>query len=115
VLGVIGHRDRLVNEQYRDAVLDAVCAAKPRVVQKLVVDQQQRPTIFRTDEDAQQFFVDHGRGLADSEDNARVLARLGWHARRRLADAEAVPRLLLPGVGVLLKCLQLALVGQRRL
>ena len=62
MLGVVGHRDRLVDKKHWDAVLDAVCAAKPGVVEALVVDQQQRPAIFRADEDAQQFFVKRHAG-----------------------------------------------------
>jgi len=60
MFGLVGHRDRLVDEQDRDAVLDAVCAVKPRVVEELVVHQQQRPAVFRAHEDAQQSFVEHG-------------------------------------------------------
>ena len=62
MLGLVGHRDRLVDEQYRDAVLDAVCATKPRVVEELLIHHQQRPSVFRADEDAQQFFVKHHVG-----------------------------------------------------
>ena len=29
MLGVVADRNRLVNQKHRDAVLDAVCAAKP--------------------------------------------------------------------------------------
>jgi hypothetical protein len=61
MLGLVGHRDRFVDEQDRDAVLDAVRAAKPRVVEELVVNQQQRPAVLRADEDAQKFFVEHNR------------------------------------------------------
>src|SRR6476620_10756342 len=96
MLGVVGHRDR-------------------------VVDQQQWPAVFRTDEDAQQLFVEHGRRLADAEVDARILALVrrdpGWlhrsHAGRRLAAAEVVPGLLLTRVRVLHLSLQLALVYQR--
>ena len=62
MLGVVGHRDGLVDEQHRDAVLDAVRAAKPRVVEELVVDQQQGPAVLWADEDAQQLFVKHHAG-----------------------------------------------------
>lgn len=115
MFGVARHRHCLVDQKHRDAVLDAVRTAQPRVVEQLVVDQQQRPAIFRADEDAQQFFVEHDGRLADAEDDARVLAWLHRHARRqargRLADAEAGPRLL--GARILHLRLQLALVGQR--
>ena len=40
MLGVVGHRDRLVDEKHWDAVLDAIGAAKSRVVEVLVTDQQ---------------------------------------------------------------------------
>jgi hypothetical protein len=72
MLGVVGHSDRLVDEQHRDAVLDAVRAPKARVVeelaravlfaQALIVDQQQWPAVLRAHEDAQQFFVKHDAG-----------------------------------------------------
>jgi hypothetical protein len=72
MFGVIGHRDRLVDEKHWDAVLDAVRATEPRVIeelaravlfaQTLIVDQQQRPAVFGAHEDAQQFFVEHDRG-----------------------------------------------------
>jgi hypothetical protein len=72
MFGVIGHRDRLVDEKHWDAVLDAVRATETRVVeelaravlfaQALIGDQQQRPAVFRAHEDAQQFFVEHDRG-----------------------------------------------------
>jgi hypothetical protein len=62
MLGVVGHSDRLVDEQHRDAVLDAVRAPKARVVEELVVDQQQWPAVLRAHEDAQQFFVKHDAG-----------------------------------------------------
>ena len=74
MLGVVGHRDRVVDEKHRNAVLDADRAAKPGVVEELIVDQQQWPAVFRTDEDAQQLFVEHGRRLADAEVDARILA-----------------------------------------
>jgi hypothetical protein len=71
MFGVIGHLDGLVDEKYRDAVLDAVRAAEPSVVeelaravlfaQALIGDQQERPAVFRADEDAQQLFVEHDR------------------------------------------------------
>jgi len=61
MFGIVGHRDGLVDKKHRDAVVDAIRAAQSRVVQKLVIDQQQRPAILRADENAQQFFVDHGR------------------------------------------------------
>jgi hypothetical protein len=59
MFGIIGHRDRLVDEKYGDAVLDAIRAPEPSVVEVLVVDQQQRPAVFRADEDAQQLVVEH--------------------------------------------------------
>ena len=61
MLGVVGHSDRLVDKQNRDAVLDPVRAAQPRVVEEIVANQQQRTTVLRADENAQQFFVEHGR------------------------------------------------------
>jgi hypothetical protein len=65
MLGIVGHRDRFVDEQHWDAVLDPVRATKPRVVEELVVNQQQRPAVLRADQDAQQFFVEHGRRSAE--------------------------------------------------
>jgi hypothetical protein len=72
MFGVIGHRDRLVDEEHRDAVLDAVRAPKPGVVEKLaravlfaqalIGDHQERPAVLRADEDAQQFLVNHDDG-----------------------------------------------------
>ena len=62
MLGIVGHRDRFVDEQHGDAVLDPVRATKPRVVEELLmagVNQQQRPAVLRTDQDAQQLLVDH--------------------------------------------------------
>ena len=61
MFGVVSHRDRLVNEKHRNAVLDSIRAAQPRVVEVLVIDQQQGPAVLRADENAEQFFVDHGR------------------------------------------------------
>ena len=63
VLGIVGHGNGLVDEQHRDAVLDAVGTPQPGVVQKFVVNEQQRSAVFRTDQDAQQFFVEHDGGL----------------------------------------------------
>ena len=122
MLGVVGHRDCLVDEKHRDAVLDAVRAAKPGVVEALVVDQQQRPAVFRADEDAQQSFVEHDRRLAGrTKEDADTRGGAGirrharrqrrTHARRRLADAEVVPGLLaLARVRVLHLSLQFALI-----
>ena len=62
MLGIVGHRDSFVDEQHGDAVLDPVRATKPRVVEELVVNQQQRPAVLRTDQDAQQFLVEHSAG-----------------------------------------------------
>ena len=62
MLGIVGHRDSFVDEQHGDAVLDAVRATKPRVVEELVVDQQQGPAVLWADEDAQQLFVKHHAG-----------------------------------------------------
>jgi len=59
MLGVVGHRDRLVDEKHWDAVLDAIGAAKSRVVEVLVTDQQKGPAVLRADQNAQQFVVDH--------------------------------------------------------
>jgi len=84
MLGVVGHRDRLVDEQNRDAVLDAVRAAKPGVIEELVVDQQQRPAVLRANQDAEQLFVEHNGRLADTCEGAWILAR----ARRRAPNVE---------------------------
>ena len=62
MFGLVGHRDRLVDEKHGDAVVNAVSPAKPRVVEELVVHQQQLPAVFRADEDAQQFFVKRHAG-----------------------------------------------------
>ena len=105
MLGVVADRNRLVNQKHRDAVLDAVCAAKARVVEALVVDQQQRPAVFRADEDAEELFVEHDRTLAGrTKEDADTRGGAGIrrharrqrraHARRWLADAEVVPGLL---------------------
>ena len=60
MLGVVGHRDRFVDEQHRDAVLDAVAATQPRVVEQLIVtDQQEWPTVLGADQDVQQLLVEH--------------------------------------------------------
>jgi hypothetical protein len=59
MLAVIGHGDGLVDEQHRDAVLDAVGTPKTRVVQEFVVNQKQWPAVLRADEDAQQFVIEH--------------------------------------------------------
>jgi hypothetical protein len=40
VLGVVGHCDRLIDQQHRDAVLDPVRAAQPWVVEQLVIADQ---------------------------------------------------------------------------
>ena len=123
MLGIVGHRDRLVDQKHGDAVLDAVRAAQPRVVEEFLmagVDQKQWPAVLRADQDAQQFVVEHDGWLADADEDARVLARLyrnarGYrraHPRRGPADTQVVAGLL--GVArVLLERLQLALVGQR--
>lgn len=59
MFGIIGHRDRLVDEKHGDAALDAIRAAEPSVVEELVVNKKQRPAVFWTDENAQQFVVEH--------------------------------------------------------
>lgn len=97
MLSVVGHRDSLVDEKHRNAVLDAVRTAKPGVVEELVADQQQRPAVFRADEDAQQLFVEHEGRLADGlvdgaglEEDAPILsAGVGRHARRQCRRAHA--------------------------
>jgi hypothetical protein len=61
MFGIVGHRDGLVDEKNRDAVVDAIRAAQSRVVENLVIDQQQRPAVLRAHENAEQLFVDHGR------------------------------------------------------
>ena len=104
MLGVVGHHDCLVDEKHRDAVLDAVRAAKSGVVEALIVDQQQRPAVFRADEDAEELFVEHDRPLAGrTKEDADTRGGAGirrqarrqhrTHARWRLADAEVVPKL----------------------
>ena len=134
MLGVVGHGDGFVDEQHRDAVLDAVGAAQPRVVeqlgctvlfaQALISDQQERPAVLRAYQDAQQFFVEHDAGsgaerLVDrraataAENYARAVSG-SRHSWWRTADAE-------PGLGLLLLLLrhrlrlELALVGDRLL
>ena len=59
MFGVIGDGDRLVDEQNRDAVLDAIRTPQPWVVQAFVVNQQERSAVLRTDQDAQQFVIEH--------------------------------------------------------
>ncbi len=124
--GIVGHRDRFVDKQNGDAVLDPVRATKPRVIEELLmagVNQQQRPAVLRTDQDAQKFLVEHNGRLADADEDARVLAGISrhsrrqrrTHARRRLADAEVVPGLLVRVDLVLRERPHLALVGDRLL
>ncbi len=59
MLGVVGDVDGFVDEQYRNAVLDAIGATQPGVVEELVVNQEQRSAVLWADQDAQQFFVQH--------------------------------------------------------
>ena len=40
MLGVVGHGDGFVDEQYGNAVLDAIRAPQPGVVEELVADQK---------------------------------------------------------------------------
>jgi hypothetical protein len=40
MLGVVGDVDGLVDEQHRNAVLDAVGATQPGVIEELVVDEE---------------------------------------------------------------------------
>ena len=54
---VVGHVDGLVDQQNGDAVVDSVGPAQPGVVQ-YVVHVQQRPTVCRTDQNAQQLLVE---------------------------------------------------------
>lgn len=58
---VVGDGDRLVDEQHRNTVVDAIRAPKARVVQALVAHQKQRPAVLWADEDAQELFVEHDR------------------------------------------------------
>ncbi len=115
MLRVFGDRDRLVDKQHRDTVLNPVRTPKSRVVERLVADQQKRTPVLRTDQDAQKFFVKHSgrstdRGAAGAAENRGTTLVEG---RRRSADGEA-------GVGA--RCLlrrrlrlDLALVGDGRL
>ncbi len=58
MLGVIRHGEGLINQKHRDAVLDAVGPTQPRVVEQLVIaDQQQWPAVLGADQDVQQLFV----------------------------------------------------------
>ncbi len=86
MLGVIGDLDRLVDQQHRNSVVDAVCAAKPRVVQEFLmagVDQQQGTAVLRADQDAEQLLVEHGGALTERYvDGRAVEARQRGHAWR---------------------------------
>ena len=53
------HVDGLIDEQYRDSVVDSVGLLQPRVV-KQVVDQQQRSAVDGAHQDAQKLLVQHG-------------------------------------------------------
>ncbi len=55
---VVADFDRLVDQQHRDTVFDAVSAPHPRVVQH-ISDQEQRASIGRANQNAQQGFVNH--------------------------------------------------------
>lgn len=81
MLGIVGHDDRLVDEQDRYVVFDAISTSQPWVVQIFGVNQQKRPAVLRTDQDAQQFFVEHDGGLADRQDDAGT--REGSRGRSR--------------------------------
>ena len=59
MLGIVGHGDGFVDEQHRNAVLDAIGATQPGVVEELVVNQEQRSAVLWADQDAQQFLVQH--------------------------------------------------------
>ena len=65
VFGVIRHGDGLVDQEHGDSILDAVAATQPRVVEQLIVaDQQEWPTVLGADQDVQQLFVEHGKRSA---------------------------------------------------
>ena len=51
--------DGLVDQQHRDAILDAVSLVQARVVEH-TVDQQQRTPVSRAHQDAQELVVEHG-------------------------------------------------------
>lgn len=117
MLGVIGHGDGLVDEKHRNAVLDAVGATQPGVVEQLVVaDRQQRSTVLGTHQDVQQFSVEHDATSAErhpgptgtTEDDTTLIERGGCPA-----DREAVLPTLLLLLGDHLR-LDLLLVGDRR-
>ena len=57
------HVDGLVDQQHRDAVLDAVGLVQARVVEHSV-DQQQRTPVSRAHQDAQELVVEHGATTA---------------------------------------------------
>ena len=53
MLGIVGDAHRLVDQEHGNAVLDAIGAPKPRVVEELVVNQQERAAVLRAYQDAQ--------------------------------------------------------------
>lgn len=55
--------DRLIDEEHRNAVLDAVRLVQAGVVQDLV-NEYQRTTVGRAHQDFHQLVVEHGYGLA---------------------------------------------------
>lgn len=73
MFSVTGDGDRLVDQQHGNAVLDAVRAPKPRVVEELVVNQQKRAAVLRAYQDAQQLVVEHVGALADRQDDAAAI------------------------------------------
>lgn len=57
---IVGHCDGLVDQQDWNTVFDTVRPPQSWVVEKFVGHQKQWTAVFRADEDAQQFFVEHG-------------------------------------------------------
>jgi hypothetical protein len=68
VLGLVGHRDGLVDQQDRHTILDAIRPSQSRVVQKLVSHQEKRAAVLRADEYREKLFVEHGRASAAGDD-----------------------------------------------
>lgn len=60
MFGIVGDGDRLVDEQDRDAVVDAVTLPHSRVIQHLVAHQQERTAILWAHEYRPQLLVEHG-------------------------------------------------------
>lgn len=82
MFGVVGHGDGFVDQQDRNAVLDAVCAPQSRVVQKLVAHQEKRAAVLRADQNGKKLVVEHSRGSAAGDDRhgaAALLLLLSGH------------------------------------